>query len=417
MLGRAPATVVANVSATLERTPALDRHGRRSTRPACPGSINVVLAKSDSAALGVHGIAVQRLDGSGNEPWSATRLRAHQRHRDAARGHGAARRVRSDRRSTAGSRAGAPRRARQADRRPAGVDGRLAGRRRAQPPPVGARPRDGPPVLTFDGEQATIPEPLSADARLAVSFLLEEDRARAFSLRQPIVDLRDRARHPRRRRRASGRRRTSRLPRRPGPRRRARSTTARVSDDDRRRARTRPGPGSPTRHRTRSTEPVAPARATRRYTSARDRRAGLPDRRPAAAPSRCSIDARGLAAPRRPPRTRGGRPGRVGTTTGPRGLRPRRASPAPTATGATPRSTCSTPTGSAATSWRSWRTARVRHRSRAATLACETWRSPGSCPPTPLRLDVRLAALGDGVEVAALHLGGAAQSLRAPPSR
>ena len=49
----------------------------------------------------------------------------------------------------------------------------------------------GRKALTFDGEEATIPEPLSADERLAISFLLEEDRARAMSLRMPIVDLRN----------------------------------------------------------------------------------------------------------------------------------------------------------------------------------------------------------------------------------
>jgi hypothetical protein len=47
------------------------------------------------------------------------------------------------------------------------------------------------PALTFDGEKATIPLALSPDQRLAVSFLLEEDRARALSLRSPIVILRD----------------------------------------------------------------------------------------------------------------------------------------------------------------------------------------------------------------------------------
>jgi hypothetical protein len=48
----------------------------------------------------------------------------------------------------------------------------------------------GRPALTFDGEPATLPDPLHTDERLAVSFLLEEDRARAMSLRTPIVDLR-----------------------------------------------------------------------------------------------------------------------------------------------------------------------------------------------------------------------------------
>ena len=45
-------------------------------------------------------------------------------------------------------------------------------------------------MLTFDGEPATIPAPLDEDARTAVSLLLEDDRARAFGLRQVTVDLR-----------------------------------------------------------------------------------------------------------------------------------------------------------------------------------------------------------------------------------
>ena len=48
----------------------------------------------------------------------------------------------------------------------------------------------GRPALTFNGEPATVPEPLSGTERTGVSFLLEEDRARALSLRTPIVDVR-----------------------------------------------------------------------------------------------------------------------------------------------------------------------------------------------------------------------------------
>ena len=48
----------------------------------------------------------------------------------------------------------------------------------------------GRPALTFNGEEAQIPPRLPEQARTAVSFLLEEDRARALSLRSPIVDLR-----------------------------------------------------------------------------------------------------------------------------------------------------------------------------------------------------------------------------------
>jgi hypothetical protein len=46
------------------------------------------------------------------------------------------------------------------------------------------------PALTFNGEPATIPRALSEVERIGVSFLLEEDRARAFKVRSPIVDIR-----------------------------------------------------------------------------------------------------------------------------------------------------------------------------------------------------------------------------------
>ena len=43
--------------------------GAGSTRSGCPAASTWCVVKSDAAALGVHGIAVQRLDGSGDEPW------------------------------------------------------------------------------------------------------------------------------------------------------------------------------------------------------------------------------------------------------------------------------------------------------------------------------------------------------------
>jgi hypothetical protein len=49
----------------------------------------------------------------------------------------------------------------------------------------------GRPALTFNGEPASVPKPLSVRARLAVSFLLEADRARAMLLRNQVVDVVD----------------------------------------------------------------------------------------------------------------------------------------------------------------------------------------------------------------------------------
>jgi hypothetical protein len=48
----------------------------------------------------------------------------------------------------------------------------------------------GRPPFTFHGESAHIPRKLSVSDRAAVSFLLESDRARALSLRSPVLDLR-----------------------------------------------------------------------------------------------------------------------------------------------------------------------------------------------------------------------------------
>jgi hypothetical protein len=188
-VGVAPSSLLANVSATLEGK-AQWTGRRRLDGAGVPGSINVVVVKSDSAALGIHGLAVQSLDGSGDEPWdfdtfertNATETRhavmemlGRAVRAAMAAGHVPVQLVVPDK-PTADVLVS------MADSL-AGVElSRIRWERDLEM---------GRPVLTFDGEEATIPEPLSDDARLAVSFLLEEDRARAFSLRQPVVVLRD----------------------------------------------------------------------------------------------------------------------------------------------------------------------------------------------------------------------------------
>ncbi len=58
VLGTAPASVVANVMASLDGVG--QRTGQlRTDQAGQPGTINVVIAKSDAAALGVHGLAIQ----------------------------------------------------------------------------------------------------------------------------------------------------------------------------------------------------------------------------------------------------------------------------------------------------------------------------------------------------------------------
>lgn len=188
-IGPAPARVIANVAATATGLP--DWQDRKRVDPAgLPGTINVVLAKSDSAALGVHGIAVQRVDGTGTRPWqrasfprtnaTATRHRIMEMLGAAIReataaGHLPVHLVVPDA-PTADVLVS------MADSL-AGVElSRLRWARDEE---------EGRPLLTFDGEEATMPDPLSDDARRAVSFLLEEDRARALTLRRPLVNLRD----------------------------------------------------------------------------------------------------------------------------------------------------------------------------------------------------------------------------------
>ncbi|NMH93501.1 hypothetical protein HF519_18360 [Pseudonocardia bannensis] len=187
-LGRAPQSTVAQVIATVGGLPQWS--GRLRVDPCgLPGTINLVLVKSDAAALGVHGLAVQRVGPAGPTAWvrrvfpdpqSPLTRRAMMRMLGAAiretqeAGLGPVHLVVPDRPT--------------ADLLATAADS-LAGvelsRLRWQ------RDLDcGRPALTFDGEPATLPDPLHADERLAVSFLLEEDRARAMSLRTPIHDVR-----------------------------------------------------------------------------------------------------------------------------------------------------------------------------------------------------------------------------------
>lgn len=162
-----------------------------------PATINVALVKSDSAALGVHGVGVQIVGNSGTSTWKNTVFDVP--HAD------------STRRSVMGILGEAIAEAlaitlsdEPDERRPvhivvpdkatgdvltsvadslAGVE--ISRLRWEHDEAMGREP------LTFDGNLATIPQPISAEERLAVSFLLEDDRARAFKVRFPIVDIRD----------------------------------------------------------------------------------------------------------------------------------------------------------------------------------------------------------------------------------
>lgn len=194
-IGNAPASLVAMVTATVTGK-AVHTRQRRIDPVGLPGTINVVVAKSDAAALGIHGIALQRVTAGGptewtyvhyNEPQSPITRQAVMRAlgREISSALGEARR--------ANKAAPWPVHLVVPDKVTADVlvsiADNLAGvelsRLRWQ------RDKDqGRPALTWDGEPAVIPSPLPEGDRAAVSFLLEEDRARAVTLRSPIVDLR-----------------------------------------------------------------------------------------------------------------------------------------------------------------------------------------------------------------------------------
>jgi hypothetical protein len=185
--GVAPTEVVAAIDATLNGLPGWAN--RRRTDPVGrPGTINVILSKSDSAALGVYGIAVQPVTKSGPGRWQRLCFDVPQSSqtrqaimkllgkaiKDSIDGDDTAIHLVVPDIPTADLLVSI------ADSL-AGVElSRLRWQRDLE---------KGRPALTFDGTPATLPEPLDDSDRVAVSFLLEADRARALTLRSPIVDL------------------------------------------------------------------------------------------------------------------------------------------------------------------------------------------------------------------------------------
>ncbi len=195
VLGTAPTSVVANVVASLdgvgERTGQLrtDQAGQR-------GTVNVVIAKSDAAALGVHGMATQRVTATGPEPWEVTvfgdpqgpdtrrevmKLLGHQLTKAIAGQRKASRDAPSPVHLVVPDKSTANVLVSIADNL-AGIE--LSRLRWERDKVMGREP------LTFNGDAAAIPPKLPESDRTAVSFLLEEDRARALTLRSPIVDVR-----------------------------------------------------------------------------------------------------------------------------------------------------------------------------------------------------------------------------------
>jgi hypothetical protein len=193
--GTVPASVLTNVLATVDGFGRWT--GQRRVDPAgLPGTVNLVIAKSDATALGLHGLAIQRVSSKGPGEW-VTKVFEDPHHPNTRR---AAMRLIGKELSKAmvemrrdDKEAPSPVHLVVPDQITADVlvsiADNLAGielsRLRWE------RDREqGRPALTFNGDEATIPRALSAKERTGVSFLLEEDRARALKLRSPIVDLR-----------------------------------------------------------------------------------------------------------------------------------------------------------------------------------------------------------------------------------
>lgn len=192
---RATPATVALITATT--TGLAQSTGQRRVDPiGLPGTVNIVLAKSDAAALGVHGASIQRVTDAGPTEWTTTVFPDPQS--DATRrelmnviGSEIQKAMKYHARlaATTGD-PELPVHVIVPDQPTADVLASIADVLAGVEISRLRWERDlavGRPALTFDGEPATVPPRLLGAARTAVSFFLEEDRARAFSLRTPVV--------------------------------------------------------------------------------------------------------------------------------------------------------------------------------------------------------------------------------------
>ena len=194
-LGPVPSSVRSMIEATLSGIGVKSRQ-RRLDPIGQPGTVNVVLAKSDGATLGVYGIALQRVTTQGAGTWDVTVF-----------GNPDSDATRRQIMKLLGTQlSGALSDAVAAD--PAspepihvvvpdsgtadllvGIADSIAGSELSRLRWQRDKDQDRP-ALTFYGEPAVIPQPLPERDRTAVSFLLEQDRARTMKSRIPIADLR-----------------------------------------------------------------------------------------------------------------------------------------------------------------------------------------------------------------------------------
>lgn len=194
-VGKVATSVRHQIEATLTGTGLLS--GQRRLDPIGePGTVNVLLAKSDGAALGVYGIAVQRVTAAGVEPWHVEVFDKPD-HDDTRRsvmrllGKELNKAITEQFRASAED--PAPIHIVVPDSGTAdilvsiadSVAGKELSRLRWE------RDRQqGRPALTFNGDPAVVPPRLPERDRVAVSFLLEQDRTRTMKVRSTVVELR-----------------------------------------------------------------------------------------------------------------------------------------------------------------------------------------------------------------------------------
>ncbi len=171
--------------------------GKRRTDPVGqPGTVNVVIAKSDGAATGLYGIATQRVTAGGAESWQV----------EVFDDPDAAPTKRLVVKALAKQLSSALTEQRKTDaENPDPIhlvvpDSATADILVSIVDSVGGQEltrlrfeqdkRMGRPALTFDGRPATIPPRLPEKDRIAVSYLIEQDRARTMKCRSTILDLR-----------------------------------------------------------------------------------------------------------------------------------------------------------------------------------------------------------------------------------
>ena len=194
-VGKLPSSVRHQIQATLTG------HGigsgqRRLDPVGQPGTVNVVLAKSDGASLGVYGIAVQRVSAQETQPWqvevfadpdaedtrrSIMKILGKELNRAMAEQH------QTNPVDPAPIHIVVPD-STTADLLVSIADS-IAGKELSRLRWVHDT-HQGRPALTYNGEPAAIPPRLPEKDRTAVSFLLEQDRNRTMKSRAPIVDLR-----------------------------------------------------------------------------------------------------------------------------------------------------------------------------------------------------------------------------------